>query len=571
MLFLVLMITESHRYAAADSIDRGGRKFDSNGLDNVSGGDEIDVGLRGSDSTTAKTLFGTDSSSLVQGQSVTSSSSKVEAIDITSTDQRALQTIAKNMLPERRWTERNFDGSRAVIPYFITPKDFDTDEMQQIEEALQELEAQTGCLSFVKKSSETTNYIWFKRQGNVCQSSNVGTRDGTVFITLGKSCMTEGIIVHEVMHTLGFFHEHTRVDRDLFVTINFDNILPGSIRQFNIIQAADTLDSPYDYGSVMHYKATAFAKEGTTTIRPKDGAATIGQREGASEIDIKKIKLLYQCEKRFRRWDEFTSYPCTSECKCQIGDIGCGSNDDACLGSLVCPDNTCLLSTPSPTPAFPALPSGRYMIWHANDAANGLHHCIGLKNGYTTNGNDIWLYPCSLGTSAQEWEYDSKDNYIKSGIDKNKCLAPFEGSVAQGNSLAIYDCIVNDNVFLWDRYGDGSIRPRNNPDVCIQSNDGLSNDGGVDKPSLDSCLVGSNLILGKCNSGLKEFNWYNIDFCQDNPGKFAVTKPNGTVIKNRTCSWVALHSFRCDFLGATENCPVTCNHPSCFIPTDCED
>ena len=33
--------------------------------------------------------------------------------------------------------------------------------------------------------------------------------------------------VHELVHTLGFVHEHTRPDRDDFISINYDNIEPG--------------------------------------------------------------------------------------------------------------------------------------------------------------------------------------------------------------------------------------------------------------------------------------------------------------------------------------------------------
>lgn len=40
--------------------------------------------------------------------------------------------------------------------------------------------------------------------------------------------MAFGEITHEVMHILGFSHEHTRPDRDRYVTVLWDNIKPGN-------------------------------------------------------------------------------------------------------------------------------------------------------------------------------------------------------------------------------------------------------------------------------------------------------------------------------------------------------
>jgi len=57
----------------------------------------------------------------------------------------------------------------------------------------------------------------------------------------------------------------------------------------------DTLNKPYDYGSIMHYSEYAFSRNGRKTIAPISLGVRIGQRHDLSKIDIKQINNLYKC------------------------------------------------------------------------------------------------------------------------------------------------------------------------------------------------------------------------------------------------------------------------------------
>lgn len=58
--------------------------------------------------------------------------------------------------------------------------------------------------------------------------SFVGKRgNGGQAISIGKNCDKFGIVVHELGHVVGFWHEHTRPDRDKHVDILRDNIMNG--------------------------------------------------------------------------------------------------------------------------------------------------------------------------------------------------------------------------------------------------------------------------------------------------------------------------------------------------------
>ena len=105
--------------------------------------------------------------------------------------------------------------------------------------------------------------------------------------------------MHEIGHTLGYIHTHSRADRDSHVSIIPSNIQEDYVNNFvmwesGTIQFTD-IAFPYEYGSLMHYDSYAFSRNNQPTIIPRERRykKTMGQREGATFYDYKQINRLY--------------------------------------------------------------------------------------------------------------------------------------------------------------------------------------------------------------------------------------------------------------------------------------
>jgi hypothetical protein len=98
--------------------------------------------------------------------------------------------------------------------------------------------------------------------------SAVGMIGGQQFIHIGSTSWNRPTICHELGHTLGLIHEQQRSDRDSFVTILTNNIIPG--QEGNFVKLTNSLNkTAYDFLSIMEYPRNQLSISNTLdTIEP---------------------------------------------------------------------------------------------------------------------------------------------------------------------------------------------------------------------------------------------------------------------------------------------------------------
>lgn len=181
-----------------------------------------------------------------------------------------------------------------TVPYIID-RSIGQQGVKAINDAIKDYHSQT-CLKFVSRTTQR-NYIRFTVGGG-CSSSVGRTARGEQKINLHRNCWFKGVVIHEIAHAIGFFHEQSRSDRNSYVKILYENIEIGKENNFDKFNQGEIqhLGEPYDYSSIMHYGPDSFTRNGRPTIMGlRSGSNQMGQRKGFSANDVRQINKLYKC------------------------------------------------------------------------------------------------------------------------------------------------------------------------------------------------------------------------------------------------------------------------------------
>ncbi len=192
-----------------------------------------------------------------------------------------------------------------VLPYELAPN-FSEAERQRVLAAMQ-VWSRIAPIVWVPRTTQS-GFLAITRdelsgpEGSPCFSS-IGQfgRGRPGRLNLGSTCSSSSaVILHEMGHALGLFHEHQRPDRNSHVTIDLSNVAPNLHGAFNVLVGAQMV-GPYDLGSIMHYEAFAFALDRSRpTIRPHDPSLlnTIGRLPEPSATDHNVVEVLYNAQMR---------------------------------------------------------------------------------------------------------------------------------------------------------------------------------------------------------------------------------------------------------------------------------
>ncbi|TRY70568.1 hypothetical protein TCAL_06112 [Tigriopus californicus] len=217
------------------------------------------------------------------------------------------------------------------IPYSMDYR-FTSEERVIIAQAFQHIE-ENSCVTFSAKTGSDQDFVhlYLGEHMGCFADDHYQAGKGQHIVHLNRPiCMYSQVIAHELLHLLGVGHEHQRPDRDDFVRVNWNNIIPDmAYNFFKDIWQEDISHPPelcfgreatthnvqharrdnctnglvranlgvgYDYQSIMHYETHFFAINASEpTLISKSADPIKFSAPSMTAKDVQKLQRAYNC------------------------------------------------------------------------------------------------------------------------------------------------------------------------------------------------------------------------------------------------------------------------------------
>jgi hypothetical protein len=160
---------------------------------------------------------------------------------------------------------------------------------KNVKKAIDMISSKTN-IKFVQQTNQREYLVFIYAGGN---SSPLGwTQNKTNTIRM-YNIESAGIIAHEILHSLGVYHEQSRPDRDKHIIFYPERVDPKHRFNYNIAWSAQ-MSGPLDFGSIMMYPSDGFAISNKLPCMTKlDGSWIRAQRSALTAGDYAGLNELY--------------------------------------------------------------------------------------------------------------------------------------------------------------------------------------------------------------------------------------------------------------------------------------
>ncbi|XP_076802655.1 uncharacterized protein LOC143446758 [Clavelina lepadiformis] len=217
------------------------------------------------------------------------------------------------------------EDKRIKLPYKLR-SDLDASVIEAVQQAGRWLATNT-CVDFIPWTDEKiyldivpASYCGsevgrdFKRQ--------FGSRPHGQLLALSTWCNDVSVVLHQLMHALGFYHEHSRPDQEAYITVNEDDIPKAQAFSYRMKSAEEVVNIGYEYNikSHMHYTSDKFMAAGKYAfVKTSDGQPHLENSKYPDDNDIAELADYYKCsvtesatEGSWTEWGEWSK--CDDSC-----------------------------------------------------------------------------------------------------------------------------------------------------------------------------------------------------------------------------------------------------------------
>ncbi|XP_069136445.1 uncharacterized protein [Argopecten irradians] len=239
-------------------------------------------------------------------------------------------------------------------------------------------------------------------------------------VGLAKPCRKKSIILHEIGHAIGMFHEQARPDRNSYINVLYNHILPPVRFNFQKIDPEQTTNYsiPYDYLSIMHYGETAFSfNRSAITMKAKDHRfqKKMGKARRISFRDVMSVNAMYKCSGHCSVIPNcpFKEAFVGKDCRCW-----CPTEENDREPAMLCP------TVPKVTPTRQATPRTSTRTEFRPNQSKRESNGVLLKIAFNPNGRQT----SDPGASAVLTPVGRGHNFIRNPTDRGARMLPTRGS-----------------------------------------------------------------------------------------------------------------------------------------------